>query len=87
MPTSKPRYAITDTGDVERMLDLARKRWPEVADRKMLLLRLAEAGSDTVRHELDELRLDHRLQRQAAALESVPGLIDPSVLLGDETWR
>ena len=41
MPTSHPRYTVTDTGELRGMLDLARRRWPEVQDRRQLLLRLA----------------------------------------------
>lgn len=48
MPTSKPRYTLTDTGELSELLDAAQKRWPEVADRKALLLRLAEAGGETI---------------------------------------
>lgn len=87
MPTSKPRYAITDTGDVEHMLDRAHERWPEVADRKALLLRLAEAGSETVRRELDESRFERLGERQGAALDAMANLVEPGVLLGDEAWR
>ncbi len=87
VPTSKPRYAITDTGDIGRMLDLARERWPEETDRKALLLRLAEAGSDAVRRDLDASRHDRLGERQATAFEAVPDLVDPSVLLDDEAWR
>ena len=87
VPTSKPRYAITDTGDVAQMLDLARERWPEETDRKALLLRLAEAGGDAVRRELDASLHDRLGQRQAAAFEAVSGLVDASILLDDEAWR
>jgi len=48
MPTSKPRYTLTDTGELSELLDAAQRRWPEEADRKALLLRLAEAGGVTI---------------------------------------
>src|SRR5438874_2398219 len=38
MPTTKPRYTFTDTGDLEALLDAAGRRWPEISDRKALLL-------------------------------------------------
>lgn len=48
MPTSKPRYTLTDTGELSELLDAAQRRWPEVRDRKTLLLRLAGAGAETI---------------------------------------
>jgi hypothetical protein len=56
MPTTKPRYTITDTGTVSDQLDEAQRRWPEVRDRKELLLRLAAAGKATITRELDQRR-------------------------------
>jgi hypothetical protein len=51
MPTSKPRYMVTDTGEVADMLDVAARRWPEVRDRKALLLRLAAQGRKEIERE------------------------------------
>jgi hypothetical protein len=51
MPTSKPRYMLTDTGDLSELLDAAQRRWPEVTDRKALLLRLAEEGGQAIAAE------------------------------------
>ena len=48
MPTSKPRYTLTDTGELSELLDAAQRRWPEVADRKALLLRLATVGGESI---------------------------------------
>lgn len=48
MPTSKPRYTLTDTGELSEMLDVARRRWPETTDRKELLLRLAGLGREAI---------------------------------------
>jgi hypothetical protein len=56
MPTTKPRYTITDTGTVSEQLDEAQRRWPEVRDRKELLLRLAAAGRDAITREIDQRR-------------------------------
>jgi sulfite reductase beta subunit-like hemoprotein len=47
---------VTDAGEVTEMLDSAQRRWPEVADRKALLLRLAAAGRDAIEQEGDERR-------------------------------
>lgn len=51
MPTSKPRYMLTDTGDLSQLLDAAQRHWPEVTDRKALLLRLAAAGGERIAAE------------------------------------
>jgi hypothetical protein len=48
MPTSKPRYMLTDTGDLSALLDAAQRHWPEVTDRKALLLLLAAAGGEMI---------------------------------------
>jgi len=49
VPTKKPRYTVTDSGIVSELLDQAQRRWPEVSDRKELLLRLAEVGREARR--------------------------------------
>jgi sulfite reductase beta subunit-like hemoprotein len=56
MPTSKPRYMLTDTGELSELLDVAQRRWPEVANRKELLLRLAAAGAETIATEAEKRR-------------------------------
>jgi hypothetical protein len=54
MPTTKPRYTITDTGKLSEQLDEAQRRWPDVRDRKELLLRLAAAGRAAIEREANE---------------------------------
>jgi hypothetical protein len=54
MPTTKPRYTLTDTGELSEQLDEAQRRWPDVHDRKELLLRLAAAGRDAIEREASE---------------------------------
>lgn len=56
MPTVKPRYTVTDTGEVRELLDLAQERWPEIHSRKELLLRLATAGRKAIETEAAERR-------------------------------
>ena len=51
MPTTKPRYTVTDSGSVSELLDEAQRHWPEVTDRKQLLLRLAETGHEAIERE------------------------------------
>jgi len=69
MPTAKPRYTITDTGTVSEQLDAAQRRWPEVRDRKELLLRLAAAGRAAIAREIDQ-RLQ-AVRETAGALSGV----------------
>lgn len=56
MPTTKPRYTVTDTGEIRELLDEAQRRWPEVHDRKELLLRLVAAGRAAIEVETAERR-------------------------------
>lgn len=51
MPTTKPRYTVTDSGPISELLDEAQRHWPEVTDRKQLLLRLAETGREAIERE------------------------------------
>ena len=86
MPTTQPRYTFTDTGQLRELLDAAQRRWPEVTDRKQLLIRLAEEGHTAL--ALDEAQLDiqQRNERFGKALHRIPSLIDKDRLLSDEAW-
>jgi hypothetical protein len=87
VPTTQPRYTVTDTGEMREMLDLAQQRWPDVHDRRQLLLRLAAAGRDAIAPDVDEeTRLD-RADRQRAALQRAGTLVDVDALLSDAAWR
>ncbi|HTC71412.1 MAG TPA: hypothetical protein VK655_00890 [Solirubrobacteraceae bacterium] len=68
MPTTRPRYTVTDTGPLRGLLDDAQRRWPEIESRKELLLRLAQTGHHSL--NLDELEEEagRRWDRQRAAL-------------------
>ena len=87
MPTTKPRYTFTDTGELEELLDAAQHIWPDVSDRRLLLLRLAEEGGQALGLDADQRVADERRARAAAALRRMPSLIDSEVLLSDEAWR
>ena len=87
VPTTQPRYTVTDTGEVRKMLDLAQRLWPEVDDRKQLLLRLVTVGRDTIAPEVDDRERERRRERQLAALRRARELIDPDELLADAAWR
>lgn len=56
MPTARPRYTVTDTGSLREQLDEAQRRWPEIHDRKQLLLRLLAAGQEAIEREASERR-------------------------------
>lgn len=66
MPTSKPRYMLTDTGELSHLLDAAQRHWPELTDRKALLLRLAEAGAEAIASET---------AKQRAVIEETAGVL------------
>jgi len=87
VPTIKPRYTFTDSGRVEALLDAAEQRWPEIKDRKTLLLRLVEEGSNALELDDAEAEAAERRKRTAAALERISTLVDADVLLSDQAWR
>jgi hypothetical protein len=87
VPTTRPRYTITDTGEVATMLDVAQRRWPDVKDRKELLVRLAAAGRDVIAPEVDGEAREQRRQRQLDALARSAELVDVDALLADSAWQ
>jgi hypothetical protein len=78
---------VTDTGDVREMLDVAQQRWPEVHDRRQLLLRLAAAGRDAIAPEVNVEEDRRRREAQMEALRRAPDLVDVDLLLSDAMWR
>jgi hypothetical protein len=86
MPTSHPRYTVTDTGATAELLDLAQQAWPEVTDRRQLLLRLAAAGGVAVRVQLDQRSDLVARQREALSRSRTADLVDEEILLGDAAW-
>ncbi len=75
---------MTDTGKTAELLDLAQRAWPEVRDRKELLLRLAEAGAGVVEQTLREQETSRALRR--AAVMRSREILDADVLLADQAW-
>ena len=69
MPTARPRYTLTDTGSLRLQLDKAQRRWPDVRDRKELLLRLAAAGQKAIEREAEERK--RAIAETAGALTGV----------------
>jgi hypothetical protein len=76
MPTTRPRYTITDTGELSDQLDLAQRRWPEIRDRKELLLRLVAAGRAAIAQEANDRA--RAVEETAGALSGVyePGELE-----------
>ena len=87
MPTIRPRYTFTDTGKLEALLDAAQQRWPEITNRRVLLLRLAEAGGSALGLDEEQIAADERRRRAEAALARLPALVDAELLLADHAWR
>jgi hypothetical protein len=69
MPTTKARYTLTDTGALREQLDEAQRHWPEVRDRKELLLRLAAAGREAISREAHQR--DEAIAVTAGALTGI----------------
>ena len=65
MPTSRPRYQVTETPEVARALDRAAKRWPG-EPRSRLLVRLVEVADGVL---ADDERVDES-SHQSAVLAS-----------------
>jgi sulfite reductase beta subunit-like hemoprotein len=67
---------FTDTGELSDLLDTAARHWPEITDRKALLLRLAAAGAEAIATEADKRR--EEIEATAGALTGVyePGELD-----------
>jgi hypothetical protein len=87
VPTTRPRYTITDTGSTRELLDDAQRHWPDVEDRKELLLRLAQTGHDVLRLDEAQEQTRRRRERQRSALRRLPTLVDLDALLSDRAWE
>jgi hypothetical protein len=86
MPTTRPRYTITDTGSISALLDDAHRQWPGVTDRKELLLRLARAGHDSLHLARAEAEESNRRERQRAALADLQRTVDWDAIRDDQAW-
>ncbi|MGH2917285.1 MAG: hypothetical protein ACRDLS_01600 [Solirubrobacteraceae bacterium] len=76
---------MTDTGQTAELLDLAQQAWPEITDRRKLLLRLTQAGGRALQRELAEQTT--RRERQRVGLQRAAQLVDIDALTGDGAWR
>jgi hypothetical protein len=76
VPTVRPRYTVTDTGPLREQLDRAQRWWPDIHDRRQLLLRLVAAGQKSLEREA--------IERGAAVREtagSLTGIYQPGELV------
>ncbi len=87
VPTTRPRYTLTDTGHLADLLDAAERRWPEVSDRRQLLVRLAEEGHQALTRSEQQVDSLERDRRQSEALARIPALVDGELLLADQAWE
>jgi hypothetical protein len=87
VPTTHPRYTVTDTGELREMLDLAERAWPEIGDRKDLLMRLIACGHQVVASRVAAGEAGARRERQRDALRRARDLVDVELLLGRAAWR
>lgn len=87
MPTSRPRYQITDTGQVSEMIDAASLRWPELRDRKALLMQLVAAGAAQLAADVDHAAAAELRTRQLKAWEESRRLGDHELLRSDAAWK
>jgi hypothetical protein len=86
MPTTRPRYTITDTGRVRSLLDDAQQQWPEVGDRKELLLRLAQTGHSSLHLGEEAIEASRRQERQRAALAGLQRNVAWDTIRDDQAW-
>ncbi len=84
---TRPRYTFTDTGELEALLDAAQRRWPEIVDRKALLLRPAAEGGSAPGLETESVDVEEQRKRTQAALGQLRSLVDVELLLPDSAWR
>lgn len=76
MPTAHRRHAVTETDDIGRALEVARRTWPDLADRPGALLReLILIGRDTLAHDAETVAISRRdaVDETAGALAGVYG--------------
>ncbi|MEB3982531.1 hypothetical protein OQ968_14805 [Mycobacterium sp. 663a-19] len=72
MPTHHRRHTITETGDISNALEIARRTWPELADKPGTLLhQLILVGRDALAH--DHAAAARKRQQAVGALAGVFG--------------
>ena len=78
MPTTRPRYQITETYEVARALEAAERRWPG-EPRSRLIVRLITENGEAI-GEVNDAEVARRLAAVEAIAGTFPGLSNPSLL-------
>jgi len=80
MPTTKPRYPITETPEISRALAIAARRWPQDRDKpRVLLLHLIEEGARAV-ETIDAERVAKRREAIRRTSGSAVGIFEDGYL-------
>jgi len=80
VPTTRPRYTLTETDELKAALERAARRWPDDAgSRTRLLLRLIEAGDAKLEDE-QEGRRRRRIEAAKRIKGQFDGLYPPGYL-------
>ena len=80
MPTEHRRHAITETEDISGALKIARRAWPELADKPGALLRqLILVGRNTLAHNQTAVD-DQRQQAIDETTGALAGVFGPNYL-------
>lgn len=78
MPTTRPRFFVTETDELAAALDVAATRWPGLS-RSQLLVRLAMSGAALAESEELERR-ERRVRAVAEHAGMFTGLYPPDYL-------
>ncbi|WP_169053977.1 hypothetical protein [Agromyces sp. H66] len=70
MPTTRPRFQVTETPEIRRALDVAARAWPE-ASRSELVLRLFLRGAEAIDADAEQPR-----SRRRQAVDASAGSLD-----------
>ena len=80
MPTTRRRYAVTETDDISNALEIARRTWPDLADKPGALLQcLILVGRNTLAHDHERFNQSRRQAIEATA-RALAGVFGPDYL-------
>ncbi|CNI77633.1 Uncharacterised protein [Mycobacterium tuberculosis] len=80
MPTKRPRHAITETAEISEALEVARKVWPDLADKPgALLRRLILTGRNSLAHDFANTQETRRRAIEATS-GALAGVFGPTYL-------
>jgi len=80
VPTTRRRYAVTETDDISNALEIARRTWPDLADKPGALLQcLILVGRNTLAHDHERLNQSRRQAIEATA-GALAGVFGPDYL-------